>query len=85
MTSERNLPQDRDTCRKLINLGYARSSRVRLYGSEVELTSDPYPDRDGGFEVEARDTSSQQSSTRRIKLPLTVVQVASSTPEKKSA
>lgn len=74
-----------ETCRKLINLGYARSKRVRLYGSEVELTSDPYPDREGGFEVEARDANSQTHHSRKIKLPLTVVQVAASTPEKRSA
>ena len=75
--------KDRETCRKLISLGYARSNRVRLYGKEVELVSDPFPHREGGIAIEVAE--SKQSASRTVKLPLSVVQVASKQPEKRSA
>jgi hypothetical protein len=76
-------PKDRETCRKLISLGYARTNRVRLYGQEVELVSDPFPHREGGIAVEVAE--SKQSASRTVKLPLSVVQVATKRPEKRSA
>jgi len=82
MTSQLDRTQDHDTCRKLISLGYARSNRIRLYGSEVELVSDPFPHREGGIAVEAVEG---KSSARTIKLPLSVLQVARSKAEKRSA
>jgi hypothetical protein len=75
--------KDRETCRKLISLGYARSNRVRLYGQEVELVSDPFPHQEGGIAVEV--TESKRSTSRTVKLPLSVVQVATKDPEKRSA
>jgi hypothetical protein len=75
--------KDRETCRKLISLGYARSNRVRLYGKEVELVSDPFPHREGGIAIEVAE--SKQSASRTVKLPLSVVQVASKGPEKRTA
>jgi hypothetical protein len=75
--------KDRETCRKLISLGYARSNRVRLYGQEVELVSDPFPHREGGIAVEVAE--SKQTASRVVKLPLSVVQVAAKQPEKRSA
>jgi hypothetical protein len=75
--------KDRETCRKLISLGYARSNRVRLYGQEVELVSDPFPHGEGGIAVEVAE--SKQTTSRVVKLPLSVVQVASKQPEKRSA
>ncbi len=75
--------KDRETCRKLISLGYARSNRVRLYGQEVELVSDPFPHQEGGIAIEVAEN--RNSSSRTIKLPLSVVQVASKNPEKRTA
>jgi len=75
--------KDRETCLKLISLGYARSNRVRLYGQEVELVSDPFPHREGGIAVEVAE--SKQATSRVVKLPLSVVQVATKQPEKRSA
>jgi hypothetical protein len=75
--------KDRETCKKLISLGYARSNRVRLYGQELELVSDPFPQEDGGIAVEV--AAKEQSKSRTLKLPLSVVQVASKSPEKRSA
>jgi hypothetical protein len=75
MTAEVNRSPDTDTCRKLISLGYARSNRVRLYGQEMELVSDPFP-TEGGIAVEV--VGENESASRRIKLPLSVLQVAAS-------
>ena len=83
MTTQVQTSKDRDTCQKLISLGYARSNRVRLYGQEVELVSDPFTQEDGGIAVEV--AAKEQSETRTLKLPLSVVQVASKASQKRSA
>ena len=73
MTSQIRQIPDRETCRKLISLGYARSNRVRLYGQEVQLISDPFP-QEGGIAVEV--VGGNNSSSRTMKLPLPVLQIA---------
>jgi len=83
MTTPVEQSKDRETCRKLISLGYARSNRVRLYGQELELVSDPFPHREGGIAIEVAEN--RDSVSRTIKLPLSVVQVARKPPEKRSA
>ena len=83
MTSQAEESQDTRTCRKLISLGYARSNRVRLYGLEVQLVSDPFPHDGGGIAVEVLERNASRSRT--LKLPLSVVQVANKKPEKRSA
>jgi len=75
MTAEVDHSQDRDTCRKLISLGYARSNQVRLYGQEMKLVSDPFP-TDGGIAIEV--VAGDGSPSRRIKLPLSILQMAAS-------
>jgi hypothetical protein len=67
----------------LITLGYARTNRVRLYGQEVELVSDPFPHQEGGIAIEV--AQNRDSAARTVKLPLSVVQVARKQPEKRSA
>ena len=83
MTSQVDPSQDKDTCLKLISLGYARSNRVRLYGKEVQLVSDPFPHTDGGIAVEV--VHPNESSSRTIKLPLSVLQVAGQSAKKRIA
>ena len=83
MTGQIDRSQDHATCQKLINLGYARSNRVRLYGLEVQLISDPFPQEDGGFAVEVKDGNDARARTMR--LPLSVLQVARTRAEKRSA
>ena len=73
MTSQIGQIPDRETCRKLISLGYARSNRVRLYGQEVQLISDPFP-QEGGVAIEV--VGRNESSSRTMKLPLSVLQIA---------
>ena len=83
MTDQVDRSQDTDTCRKLISLGFARSNRVRLYGLEVELISDPFPLREGGIGVEVVETN--RASSRTLRLPLPVLQVAAKRPMKRTA
>ena len=83
MTSGTDRSLDNDTCHKLISLGYARSNRVRLYGQEVQLVSDPFVHRDGGIAVEVVGKS--ESVSRTMKLPLPVLHVASKRLQKRSA
>lgn len=75
MTVEIDRSLQKETCRKLISLGYGRSKKVRLYGQEMNLTSDPFP-AEGGIVVDA--VGAGETKTRRIKLPLSILQVASS-------
>lgn len=75
MTADVDHSLETETCKKLISLGYSRSKKVRLYGQEMQLTSDPFPAEDG-IAVDAVGTD--ESETRRIKLPLSVLQVAAS-------
>lgn len=72
-----------DTCKKLISLGFSRSSRVRLYGQEVKLVSDPFPQDDGGFAVEV--VGKMESVSRTMKLPLPVLHVARRQQMKRTA
>jgi len=57
-------------CEKLKKLGYARQHKIRLYGEEFRLTSDPVSDGDG-FAVEGIARRSGRS--RHIRIPLSVV------------
>lgn len=75
MTAKVDRSIENETCRKLISLGYGRSKKVRLYGQEMNLMSDPFPVEDG-IVVDA--VGAGETKTRRIKLPLSVLQVASS-------
>jgi hypothetical protein len=83
MTSEIDRSVDHDTCRKLSRLGYARSNRVRLYGQELQIVSDPFVHEEGGIAVEVVGNSDPDKRTMR--LPLSVVQVARKRPEKQIA
>lgn len=53
------------------NLGYAVSGRVRLYGEEFEVVSDPFPEADG---IAVRVTSKKDTTIRILRLPATVLQ-----------
>jgi hypothetical protein len=75
MTAEVDRSQDKDTCRKLISLGYARSNSVRLYGQEMKLVSDPFPAEDG---IAVEVVSTDESASRRVNLPLSILQMAAS-------
>ena len=65
---------DKKVCSVLKSLGYSASKNIRLYGQEVEATSDPFP-ADGGFAINVRSKKPPQRE-RKVQIPLSVVSVA---------
>lgn len=60
-----------DICDKVKHLGYTVSGRVRLYGEEYEVVSDPFPEADG-IAVQAK--TKNNPTVRKVRLPATVIQ-----------
>ena len=71
-----------EICVKLMALGYARSKRIRIYGEELEIVSDPFSDGDG-ISVQARSGSA--SGERKIRIPLPVLQIAAQSKKSEKA
>ena len=63
-----------EICAKLKALGYARSNRVRLYGEEYEVVSDPFGKDDG---VAGEVTTAKERTPRTLKLPKMILQMVS--------
>jgi hypothetical protein len=60
-----------EICDRLKKIGYAISSRIRMYGEEFEVISNPYPDGKG-ISVEA--VSKRENRARVLRIPLPVLQ-----------
>jgi hypothetical protein len=60
-----------DGCARLKHLGYVAFRRVRIYGEEFELLSDPFPERD---RIAIRAKAKGDSGARILRLPVTIVQ-----------
>lgn len=60
-----------EMCTKVKNLGYTTSRRVRLYGEEFEVVSEPFP-RANGIAVQVK--SGRDAKVRVLQLPTTVIQ-----------
>jgi hypothetical protein len=58
-------------CEKLKKFGYSRERRIRLYGEEFHLISNPFPEGNG-FAVEGIARSSGE--LKRMRIPLSLVQ-----------
>jgi hypothetical protein len=52
-------------------MGYAASSRLRLYGEDFEVLSDPFPDA-GGVAVQVK--AKKDARVRVLRLPATILQ-----------
>lgn len=72
MTSQNiESPSVSDICAKVRHLGFAASGRIRLYGEDFEVLSDPFPEA-GGIAVHVK--TKKDSSIRVLRLPATVLQ-----------
>src|ERR1700675_4395077 len=73
-------PSVSEICAHVKHLGYATSERIRLYGEEFQVVSDPFPEADG---IAVHVTTKKNSSIRVLRLPVTVLQSArrSETPQ----
>jgi len=59
-----------EACAWIKHLGYVASRRVRIYGEEFELLSDPFPEANRiAIRAKAKD-----SSVRILRLPVTIMQ-----------
>jgi hypothetical protein len=58
-------------CAQVKHLGYAAAERIRLYGEEYEVVSDPFPEDDG---IAVHVKTKSNSTVRVLQLPATVVQ-----------
>ena len=65
--------QIKQICERLKKLGFARENRVKLYGQEFVLTSDPIVEHEVIF-VDAIEGKSQER--RRVRIPLSIVKLA---------
>ncbi|MGA7686686.1 MAG: hypothetical protein WCC32_07445 [Terriglobales bacterium] len=62
-----------EVCARVKHLGYTTSGRVRLYGEEFEVVSEPFAE-DNGIAVQVK--SRKNPDVRVLRLPSTVVQSA---------
>jgi hypothetical protein len=60
-------------CDRLKAMGYAVSRRIRIYGEEFEVVSNPFPEGNG---VAVRGISRRETEVRIVKLPLPILQAA---------
>ena len=72
MTSHSDMsPSVAEICASVKRLGYGVSQRIRLYGEDFEVISDPFPEA-GGIAVSVKDKKGQ--GIRSVQLPATVLQ-----------
>ena len=62
-----------DICDNVKHLGYAISRRIRLYGEEFEVVSDPFPEAGG---IAVHGTTKKDLTIRELQIPATVLQNA---------
>jgi hypothetical protein len=60
-----------EICARVKHLGYTTSGRVRLYGEEFEVVSEPFPEADG---IAVHVKSRKDPKVRVLQLPATVIQ-----------
>ena len=73
MNTERLGKEGSKLCDRLKDLGFAKSKRIRMYGEEFEVVSDPFPVA-GGIAVKA--ASPEDGATRTVQLPRSILQIA---------
>ena len=59
-----------EICARVKHLGYAASQRIRIYGEEFDVLSDPFPEANG---IAIRVTRRGESRIRILQLPVTVL------------
>ena len=63
-----------ELCDRLKKMGYAQSKRIRIYGEDFEVTSNPFP-QGNGVAIQAQSKGEKQS--RVLQLPLPILQMVS--------
>ena len=60
-----------EACARIRQLGYVACRRVRIYGEEFELLSDPFPQAD---QIVIRAKAKGDARVRILRLPVTILQ-----------
>ena len=63
-----------ELCDRLKELGYAQFKRIRIYGQEFEVISNPFPEGKG---IAVQAVSKREAQTRTVQLPLPILQMVS--------
>ena len=72
MTSQHDVsPSIAEVCASVKRLGYGVNQRIRLYGEDFEVISDPFPEA-GGIAVSVKTKKGQ--AIRVVQLPATLLQ-----------
>jgi hypothetical protein len=61
-----------EICDRLREMGYAQSKRIRIYGQEFEVVSNPFPQGTG---VAVHAVSKKEPQARILPLPLPILQM----------
>jgi hypothetical protein len=64
--------RDDEVFERLKALGYEHRKRIKMYGEEFDLTSNPVADG-GGFAIEA--ISRKSGKARMLRIPLSILQI----------
>jgi hypothetical protein len=73
LTSRSVVPSVSEICAHVKHLGYAASKRIRLYGEDFEVVSDPFPEADG---IAVHVTTKKDFRIRVLRIPATVLHSA---------
>ena len=65
-----------EVCARIRQFGYAASQRIRIYGEDFDVLSDPFPS-DGGIAIQVR--SKRTAQARVLQLPAGVIHRVSET------
>lgn len=71
MTSLQDSPSIAEVCASVKRLGYGANQKIRLYGEEFQVISDPFPDA-GGIAVSVKPAKGE--GVRALRIPMTVLQ-----------
>jgi hypothetical protein len=82
LTASQQSVEVHEVCARLESMGYAESKRIRIYGQEFEVVSNPFPHGDG---IAVRAFSKRETQARTLRLPLPVVQMVTRQKQKKIA
>lgn len=61
-----------ELCDRLKKLGYAESRRIRIYGQEFEVVSNPFPQGKG---IAVHAVARRETQVRILQLPLPILQM----------
>jgi len=71
MTGQKSSPSIAEVCASVKRLGYGANQKIRLYGEEFQVISDPFPEA-GGIAISVK--SAKGEGVRALRIPVTVLQ-----------